>query len=756
MKKSFNTLIFFIFLSVSITGQINFKNVILQVPNTTATMKAVSIGDINNDGLNDVVAGSVYYNYSYYDLYIVVYTQKSDGTLGEPIKLNYTKSDGQVTNIEIADVNNDKLNDIVFSFGTKIGIYYQLPEGGFSALKILTGIVSANGIKVGDLNNDGLNDILGFADSSFKIFYQNTSGGFDLTSIPAPETNYAQVEIGDLNGDNLNDIANAYGSKIEILYQKKGQGITTADSLIISPLNKDSYWSSFEGYAIGDVNHDGRKDIITAYGGNDGRMKIFYQTSDGKIDTTNAKSYKAYDIPTPVKIADLNCDGENEIIIGNDGWQKISIYNKHDAGDYGTYTLYPSLFYCSPFGMAVGDLNHDGRPDIIDVDQDAKMSILYNISKPYTFESNEHKVSNLQVKRDTTDMNIIGYRVIADTAKICKKNNYFKQYIHQSINSEHYSGDSLLIRHGMLCSEYTDTIKTAFTYTKKLIIKSDTINSIENRDFLSFQCYGNTTFSSGSNSTFGYVNANICWNVSVDNDWIKPDTYSGDNGGSGNIVRTYVEFAIAENTSTKPRTAVITFSGDGVPSNSITINQQGIIPEIYTSTSSIVLSENVNNTAYLLISSTVSWKTTTDADWLTLDKTQGTATLNEYDIITVQATSNSTGVERDAIITFTGEENVVKTVSVKQLKQDLNPVENVNIPGISAYPNPIQDKLIVENQLQIKNQPFQVCDLTGLSVCEGFLTDAKSVIDFSNLPKGIYFLKINVGGNMMIKKLMKQ
>jgi hypothetical protein len=42
------------------TGQMNFKNVIMQVPNTTTTMGAVQIGDINNDGLNDVVCGSVY------------------------------------------------------------------------------------------------------------------------------------------------------------------------------------------------------------------------------------------------------------------------------------------------------------------------------------------------------------------------------------------------------------------------------------------------------------------------------------------------------------------------------------------------------------------------------------------------------------------------------------------------------------------------------------------------------------------------
>lgn len=758
MKKIlYFTIVFSVFLSASITGQINFKNVIMQVPNTTTTMGAVQIGDINNDGLNDVVCGSVYYNNIYYELYIIVYTQKKDGTFAEPVKMNYTRMDGPITNIEIADVNNDRLNDIVFSFGTKIGIYYQLSGGGFSDLRTLTGIDASNGIKVGDLNNDGLNDILGFVDSKYKIFYQNQSGDFDLTTISAPQTNYAQLQIGDLNGDNLNDIANIYNSKIEILYQKKGVGIATTDSLIISPMNKDSYETAFEGFTIGDVNNDGRKDVIATYGGNDGRMKIFYQTSDGKIDTTNAKSYKAYDIPTAVKIADLNCDGDNEIIIGNDAWEKISIYNKRNMGDYGSYTLYPSLYYFTPYSMAVGDINNDGRPDIIDVDQEAKMSILYNISKPLTFDSYEYKVINLQVKRDTTALDTVVYSAIADTVKTCKRNNYLKQQIHQILNNEHYSGDSLLIRHGMLCSVYIDTIKTTFVYTKNLIIKSDTIKSVENRDALNYVSFGNTIFSSESNSTYGYINANICWNISVDSDWVKPDIYSGGSGVNGKNIDTYVGFTISANQTTKARQAIITFSGDRVPSIYITINQKGFIPAIYTSTSSIVLSDDVNNSAYLLLAANISWKISSDADWLTLDKTQGVATVNDYEIITIQATPNMTDSDKNAVITITGaEDDVIKTVSVKQLKKDLNAVEAVNNTRIRIYPNPIQDKLMIETNSAIRNLQIQGYDLRGLSVFGTNLTKAKSEIDFSNLPKGVYFLKINNNGEISIKKIIKQ
>jgi hypothetical protein len=345
---------------------------------------------------------------------------------------------------------------------------------------------------------------------------------------------------------------------------------------------------------------------------------------------------------------------------------------------------------------------------------------------------------------------------MADTAKICKKNNYLKQQIHQILNNEHYSGDSLLIRHGMLCSVYIDTIKTTFAYTKNLIIKSDTIKSVENRDVLNYVSYGETAFTSELNSTFGYIESNICWNISVDSDWVKSDTYSGNSSGNGKNVITYVYFTISANPTTKARTAIITISGEGFPSKYITIHQDGYIPAIYTSTSSIVLSENVNNSAYLLLTSNVSWKTSINADWLTLDKTQGAATVGDYVVITIQATPNTTDEDKNAMITITGEGNVEKTVSVKQLKKDINAVEDINTTGFRIYPNPIQDKLFIESDLQFKNQQIQVCDLRGLSVYEANLTEAISVVDFSKLPKGVYFVKINNNGEIIIKKIIKQ
>lgn len=478
--KKITTLILFFFLSISVLGQINFKSVILNIPNySNIQLKSAKIGDVTNDGLNDLVVGSTMKSDGSAASNIYLFVQKKDGLLSEPIEINYSKSNIQLYDIEVADMNNDKLNDIVITFGYTIGIFYQLPTGGFSPLKIITNDITGwYGIKTGDLNNDGLNDVLAFQNGSFKIFYQTQSGDFTLTTFPA-ETDYCtQLQIGDLNNDGLIDIVKISGSQIEIHYQKRGSGISTDSSFIIDA-NKSVFY--FEGIAIDDINNDGRNDVVVNYGGSMGAFKIYYQNATGGIDTTNVKTVKTYDNPFPVSIADLNCDGDKEIIFGHNGWNNVSVFDKHGIQDYNGYKLFHSLENYNDFNMAVGDLNNDGRKDIVVVDLYAKVNVLYNISKPLTFDSYETKIANMQIKRDTTDSLVNSYyTTIINTESPFENVNYYKNDIVKLYSNEHYTGDSLLIRHGMLCSAYTDTIVTPFSYSKSFSLKLDTIKSIVN------------------------------------------------------------------------------------------------------------------------------------------------------------------------------------------------------------------------------------------------------------------------------------
>jgi hypothetical protein len=95
----------------------------------------------------------------------------------------------------------------------------------------------------------------------------------------------------------------------------------------------------------------------------------------------------AYDIPEAIDITDFNCDGKPEIYTANGGWNAISIYSQDAAGVYGSYQLkfITAASHYNSSAMGIGDLDNDGRKDIVSISNTNKLNILYNVSKPTSF-----------------------------------------------------------------------------------------------------------------------------------------------------------------------------------------------------------------------------------------------------------------------------------------------------------------------------------------------------------------------------------
>ncbi len=128
---------------------------------------------------------------------------------------------------------------------------------------------------------------------------------------------------------------------------------------------------------VADIDGDGRADVITLaqYSTDDthreGRLSVYRQTSDGAFSAPDV--YKVGVYPWRVRVADVDGDGLADLVIADSGGGQV-LWMRQDPSQRGRFeapVVVASATY--PLDIAVGDLNHDGAPDIAIADCNDKV-----------------------------------------------------------------------------------------------------------------------------------------------------------------------------------------------------------------------------------------------------------------------------------------------------------------------------------------------------------------------------------------------
>jgi gliding motility-associated-like protein len=386
-KRFFFLSFFFFSMVMDFNGrsQIGFAPQLIYKAGTSP--EVVCIGDVNNDGLNDVVVGTDFYFDEITDFKIFVFIQDSSGNLISPKIYSYPKVYPGLSCLLIKDLNNDNLNDVVVAYSDSIGIFYQNNTGILNPIQSFYSGDNSNsvdGISAGDLNNDGLTDLAvsHWAAVVISVFYQKSSGGFTIQNYPAPAGGYDQIEVADLNNDHLDDVVlmsgGNYNQGIHIYAQNNSGVLDTYVSYYHPDLT-----CVLDCIAVDDINNDKINDIVEVSWAGDpfSQLALRPQNQTSHLFDTLIQ-ISSYTNPDVVKIGDLNCDGINEIIIAHGGWSSLTIFEQDKNNIYKDYTLF-NMFtnsHINHHGLSIGDINNDGKKDIVTVCDNYGLMVLLNQS----------------------------------------------------------------------------------------------------------------------------------------------------------------------------------------------------------------------------------------------------------------------------------------------------------------------------------------------------------------------------------------
>jgi hypothetical protein len=221
------------------------------------------VADLNNDGLPDVATES-----PGSDGLISFLFQKPNGSLGPVVP--YTAVPVGITDIHVADMNGDGLNDVVFQSGPKqLAVIKQTSSGIFNPVPDFYTFQINNALYIesfalGDLNSDGRPDIA-VTDYSgdINIFLQNTNGTF----LPSQILNFfaSELKIFDIDGDGLNDLLLLEsGNTVKVLRQSAAHSFQDVQTYSLQTKTTGGT-SIHQAMSLGDVTGDGLPDIVFSW-----------------------------------------------------------------------------------------------------------------------------------------------------------------------------------------------------------------------------------------------------------------------------------------------------------------------------------------------------------------------------------------------------------------------------------------------------------------------------------------------------------
>jgi len=362
------------------------------------------IGDINNDGYDDVIVGAPSLgNYEIGYAYVLFGNQNMDNVPDLIFHGDSLETFGRAV-VRAGDINGDGAFDFIINapgypaiFDDSLGYWYGLDRGKVNVyfggdkldtLPDLSLIGNENGdylgailSPAGNVNGDQYEDII----LSTKINSENVLdyiyyGGMDMNNVPdwiLENGDMGVANAGDVNGDGYSDVIIA-GKKPYAYIFFGGTVMDTIPDVILYEGTSDSTEIRGPIATAGDVNGDGYSDIIVGAGAPGPNRKVYLYFGGAEMDSLvdvlmiGHPFFDRYFGSSLACAGDVNGDGYDDVIIGDSeaygylGWVQLFLGGADMDSEPDLILI--GWHAASAFGASVssgGDVNKDGFDDII-------------------------------------------------------------------------------------------------------------------------------------------------------------------------------------------------------------------------------------------------------------------------------------------------------------------------------------------------------------------------------------------------------
>lgn len=331
--------------------------------------------DLNGDGFLDIIMPSGHAHTEKEDTYVYFNNGSDiDGRSLMRVPANGS-TDGLVLDLnkdgwaDLAVCNGDngitRRTDAYVYYGTRDGLSFRnrttLPAHNSTA------------IAAGDFNGDGWTD-LAIASQwqagdlrhptgpRLSFIYWNSSAGFQLekrTTFTFDGKGATGVAAGDLDGDGRADL---------VMMAGKGYIFYSRDGAFQDQSKKVELPVGGNGAAFGDINGDGRRDLAVWPSSKDSGGVTILPGTTSNFSSNNIIRLEV-ETPREVALADFDGDGNDDVAVANHAtrggatWTHSYIYYSDGKGFASRPRTELSTLGAS--AVSAGDLNGDGRPELV-------------------------------------------------------------------------------------------------------------------------------------------------------------------------------------------------------------------------------------------------------------------------------------------------------------------------------------------------------------------------------------------------------